>query len=119
MPASEGIPLRLAHDGEDALVQVLECPPAVVVLDGQMPRLDGPASCRRLGEGGLRDPVSVIVVTAAVHPEVWEPACRADAVLAKPFELKDRAALVRRFLRTDRDRPRGMTPPAPRPTATA
>ena len=43
-----GYDSRLARSGEEALRQVADDPPDLIILDVMMPRLDGIEVCRRL-----------------------------------------------------------------------
>ncbi|MBX5480329.1 MAG: response regulator [Myxococcaceae bacterium] len=83
-----------AHDGKEALQLARTQRPHLVVTDHMMPRLSGLELCRALREeAGLRE-VPVILLSAALPPEATE----AFAYLAKPFELDEFEALVKRTL---------------------
>ena len=71
-----------------ALLETLTClVPSLVVLDVQLPRLDGISAYRRLRERERTRAVPVLFLTAAPHL-VWEAELEGPfEVLAKPFDL--------------------------------
>jgi CheY-like chemotaxis protein len=93
--ADGGFSVREAHDGAEALVAMDEEPPAMIVLDIQMPGIDGPTFSREL-RTRLKH-VPLVIVTAALDPKREADRCNAEAYLAKPFRAEDLLTLVRRF----------------------
>jgi two-component system OmpR family response regulator len=93
----EGFSVREAHDGAEALIALELDPPAMIVLDVQMPGIDGPTFAREL-RTRLRH-VPLVIVTAAADPKREADRCNAEAYLAKPFKAEELLALVRRFSR--------------------
>jgi len=93
--ADEGFSVREAHDGAEALLAMDEDPPAMIVLDIQMPGIDGPTFSREL-RTRLKH-VPLVIVTAAPDPKREADRCNAEAYLAKPFRAEDLLKLVRRF----------------------
>ena len=85
----------LAKDGAEAMRAVGADPPAVIILDIQMPGVDGPAFARELRQS-LRH-VPLVVVTAAPDPKHEADRCNAEAYLAKPFDADELVKVVRRF----------------------
>ena len=90
-----GYEVEVAADGEEALRLIEDVPPRLLILDIQMPRVDGPALAREL-RARLRD-LPVIVMTARPHPEREADRCNAVASLGKPFDTRDLVRVVRRF----------------------
>lgn len=97
---SLGYTAQAVETGEEALALPAERPCAAVLLDVEMPGLDGPETCRRLRgrEAGLpvqrRTPV--IALTAHTSAEERER-CQAagmDAFLLKPFRTGELAAVL-------------------------
>jgi CheY-like chemotaxis protein len=84
-----------ARDGAEALWFMQHDPPSLVVLDVQMPGVDGPAFAREL-RMGLRH-VPLVILTAAVDPKHEADRCNAEAFLAKPFDSGDLLRMVRKF----------------------
>ncbi len=93
--ADEGFSVREAHDGAEALVAMDEDPPAMIVLDVNMPGIDGPTFAREL-RFRLKH-VPLIILTAAPDPKHEADRCNAEAYLAKPFHAEELLKLVRRF----------------------
>jgi two-component system response regulator MprA len=93
--AEEGFAVREAHNGAEALVALETDPPAMIILDVQMPGIDGPTFARQL-RARLRH-VPLVILTAAPDPKREADRCNAEAYLAKPFHAEDLLRLVRRF----------------------
>ncbi|HEV2250485.1 MAG TPA: response regulator [Candidatus Limnocylindria bacterium] len=91
----EGFRVREAHNGAEALVALEAEPPAMIVLDVQMPGIDGPTFAREL-RTRLRH-VPLVILTAAADPKREADRCNAEAFLAKPFRADELLRLVRRF----------------------
>lgn len=84
-----------ASDGEEAMRAVHDDPPAVVVLDVQMPGVDGPSFARELRMALRRVPL--VILTGASDPRREADKCNAEAYLAKPFDAGELVDVVRRF----------------------
>ena len=86
-----GYDVRQARDGLEALALVAEAEPDLVLLDVDMPRLDGIEVCRRLKAADRTRLVPVIIVTAfqdrAVRLSGLEAG--ADDFLTKPIDAKE------------------------------
>jgi CheY-like chemotaxis protein len=93
--AEYGFAVREAHDGAEALLAMDEDPPAMIVLDVQMPGIDGPTFARAL-RARLRH-VPLVILTGAPDPKREADRCNAEAFLRKPFDAADLLRLVRRF----------------------
>lgn len=93
--AEGGYAVREARNGAEALLAVDTDPPAMIVLDVQMPGIDGPTFARELRKR-LRH-VPLVILTAASDPKREADRCNAEAYLAKPFRAEDLLELVRRF----------------------
>jgi CheY-like chemotaxis protein len=93
--AEHGFRVREARDGAEALRAMDEELPAMIVLDVQMPGIDGPTFARQL-RMGLRH-VPLVIVTGVVDPKREADRCNAEAFLRKPFDAEDLLRLVRRF----------------------
>ena len=84
-----------ARDGEEAMRAITNDPPAMVVLDIQMPGVDGPSFARAL-RVALRH-VPLVVLTGADDPRHEADRCNAEAYLTKPFDAPELLKVVRRF----------------------
>jgi CheY-like chemotaxis protein len=85
----------LAHDGAEAMRAIGADPPAVIVLDIQMPGVDGPSFARELRQS-LRH-VPLVVLTAAPDPKREADRCNAEAYLQKPFDADQLVETIERF----------------------
>ncbi|TME91825.1 MAG: response regulator [Chloroflexi bacterium] len=93
--ADNGFRVIEARDGGEALRVVQADPPAVVVLDIQMPGVDGPTFARELRMALRRVPL--IVLTGVADPRREADRCNAEAYLSKPFDAEELVRVVRRF----------------------
>jgi two-component system response regulator MprA len=93
--AEAGFAVREAHNGAEALAALEADPPAMIVLDVNMPGIDGPAFALTLRSRLRRVPL--VILTAAPDPKHEADRCNAEAYLAKPFRADDLLTLVRRF----------------------
>jgi CheY-like chemotaxis protein len=90
--AHQGIPAVHAFDGLDALERIRGgCTPCSIVLDVDMPRLDGPALVGALREDLALSEIPVVTMTAGVRPAGLDT----DGHLQKPFD--DEALLAALF----------------------
>jgi CheY-like chemotaxis protein len=85
-----------ARDGAEAMWFIQHDPPSLVVLDVNMPDVDGPAFARHL-RMALRH-VPLVLVTGALDPRHEADRCNAEAYLAKPFDSMDLLRVVRKFV---------------------
>jgi DNA-binding response OmpR family regulator len=92
-----GFDVVVAHDGVEALNQLLaDPPPALAIIDWEMPGLDGPEICRRIRADQARDGVYVLLLTARSSPSdlVDGLDAGADDYLIKPVNLSELRARV-------------------------
>jgi two-component system response regulator MprA len=95
----EGYDVATAVDGADALVSIADAAPDVLVLDVQMPNVDGLTTCRRLRQAGDRTPVLMLTARHEVSDRVAGLDAGADDYLVKPFALDELLARLRALLR--------------------
>src|SRR5205823_4895268 len=78
-----------AADGEEALARVGEQRPDLILLDVELPRMDGFAVCQRLKADPATRGIKVVMLTAAVQTEdrAKARAAGADDYVTKPFSL--------------------------------
>lgn len=95
----EGFRVTTAEDGEQALARVRAEHPAVVLLDGMMPKIDGFEVCRIIKATPELRATRVIMLTALGQRSDRERgvAAGADYFLTKPFDEEDLLALLRRL----------------------
>ena len=95
----EGHEVDTACDGIEALSAVAAAEPDVMILDVNMPRLDGLETCRRLRAGGVVLPVLMLTARDSVGDRVAGLDAGADDYLVKPFALQELLARLRALLR--------------------
>jgi two-component system OmpR family response regulator len=96
--AKAGLETREAADGEAALASVAERAPDLVVLDINMPRLDGLEVCRRLrAQGDL--PILFLSSRDDEIDRVLGIELGADDYVVKPFSPREVVARVQAILR--------------------
>jgi diguanylate cyclase (GGDEF)-like protein len=83
----EGFQIILAYDGETALECWAEEQPDLIVLDVNMPRLDGFAVCRRIREQA-DTPIILLTVRGEEDDIVHGLKLGADDYITKPFDLQ-------------------------------
>ncbi len=97
----DGHDVAAAVDGRDALARVHAAPPQVIVMDVDMPALDGVAACRALKEDAGTRFIPVIMVTGlgdlTARRRCREAGC--DDFLAKPIDPPELCARVAAALR--------------------
>src|SRR3954453_5762139 len=89
----------IAITGEDALWMAGASPYDVVVLDINLPGIDGFEVCRRLRAGGVRTPILMLTARDAVDDRVTGLDTGADDYLVKPFDFGELFARVRALAR--------------------
>ncbi|MFG2761160.1 response regulator transcription factor [Streptomyces wuyuanensis] len=97
--AFEGYATEVAVDGADALAKVESYRPDLIVLDIQMPRMDGLTAARRLRSAGSTLPILMLTARDTVGDRVTGLDAGADDYLVKPFELDELLARIRALLR--------------------
>jgi putative two-component system response regulator len=86
-----GYDVREARDGVEALEAVDEQEPDLILLDIDMPRLDGITVCERLKAHPVRRLIPIVILTASNDREtkLRGIAAGADDYLSKPFDPKE------------------------------
>ncbi|HEY9370794.1 response regulator transcription factor, partial [Streptomyces sp.] len=97
--AFEGYATEDAVDGLDALAKLESYAPDLVVLDVQMPRMDGLTAARRIRASGATLPILMLTARDTVGDRVTGLDAGADDYLVKPFELDELFARIRALLR--------------------
>jgi two-component system cell cycle response regulator DivK len=89
-----------AQSGEEGLRVAQENPPDLVLMDLQLPGIDGTETLRRLRQGTLGPDVPVVAVTALAMAEDREAAARAgfDGYLEKPISVRALPGQIEAFL---------------------
>nr|WP_280219225.1 response regulator transcription factor [Nocardia neocaledoniensis] len=98
-----GFRVLVARDGAAALRSVTEHAPDAVVLDMNMPVLDGAGVVTALRAMGNDVPVCVLSARSSVDDRIAGLESGADDYLVKPFELAELVARIRALLRRRTD----------------
>lgn len=98
--AGEGYDVDWFADAEEALRQLLATPPAVVLLDVGMPRLDGWELCEILRRQSQTREVPVLFLTGRtdVRDRITAMQVGGSDFISKPFRARDLRAKVRALI---------------------
>ncbi|WP_410874537.1 response regulator transcription factor [Nocardia sp. A7] len=107
-----GFRVLVARDGGAALRAVAEQAPDAVVLDMNMPVLDGAGVVTALRAMGNDVPICVLSARASVDDRIAGLESGADDYLVKPFELAELVARIKALLRRRTDTPDPVAPGA-------
>jgi two-component system, cell cycle response regulator DivK len=104
----KGYALMESETGEEALRLARERPPALVLMDIQLPGIDGIETLRRLRADPATAAIPIVAVTASAmtHDRQKILAAGFDGYQAKPISVRPFLELVRQVL----DRPPRDTP---------
>ena len=95
----EGLVVRTAANGAEALELLEDLAPALILLDMRMPVLDGWGFAERCRERQLAYPI--VVMTAAESAERWAEEIGATAYIAKPFDVDELLQTIERHRQKD------------------
>ena len=100
----EGHLVDVACDGQEALERITHHTPDLILLDLDMPRVDGYEVCRRVKNEPATRLVPIVIVTAQnafeAKLKAWE--LGADDFITKPFQCLEVVARCRSLLRIKR-----------------
>ena len=94
-----GLLADVAVTGEDALWMAPANAYDVIVLDINLPGIDGFETCRRLRDDGVRTPILMLTARDGVADRVAGLDTGADDYLVKPFDFDDLLARLRALAR--------------------
>ncbi len=95
----ENYDVELFEDGLGALKAIQLRAPDAIVLDLQLPDIDGLEICRRIRRSGDATPILMLTARDAVNDRVAGLDVGADDYLVKPFDLAELLARLRALLR--------------------
>ncbi|HEY9646075.1 MAG TPA: response regulator [Chroococcidiopsis sp.] len=92
--------VNIAHNGKEAVAIAQIEPPDIILMDIQMPEMDGLEATRRIRANPLLSTVPIIALTALAMPGDQERciAAGANQYLSKPVGLKQLTEVIRQFL---------------------
>jgi two-component system response regulator MprA len=95
----EGYEVLTVSSGGEALEAVAQRSPDALVLDLQLPDIDGLQVCRRIRDAGDDTPILMLTARLAIDDRVQGLDAGADDYLVKPFALEELLARLRALLR--------------------
>jgi two-component system cell cycle response regulator DivK len=98
--SNAGYEMIEAEDGQQALTQAAKHKPDLILMDIQLPLLDGYEATRRIKADPALNAIPIIVVTsyALSGDEEKAHAAGCDAYVAKPFSPRALLAKIREYL---------------------
>ncbi len=99
---AENVEVCTAVDGKDAVQKTLALKPDLILLDINMPKLNGLTFCKAIRAGAETRNTPVIIVTSLTARGRIEEcmAAGADDFVGKPFQVEDLLIRVRAMLKT-------------------
>ena len=95
----EGMLADVAINGEDALWMAAATPYDVMVLDVNLPGIDGFEVCHRLRVDGVRTPILMLTARDGVDDRITGLNTGADDYVVKPFDFNELFARIRALAR--------------------
>ena len=97
---ASGYAVSEAHDGAAGVAMAAELVPDLILMDIQLPIIDGYEATRQIKANPALPHIPIIAVTsyALSGDEAKTKAAGCDAYIAKPFSPRELLAMVRRFL---------------------
>ena len=96
-----GFTVHAARTGEDALAEAIRTSPDVILMDLQLPGIDGHAALSRLRADAQTDGIPVVAVSAFAMPADRDLALAHgfDGYLEKPISIRELPEQVRQHVR--------------------
>jgi len=94
-----GYEVITARDGEEGIIKAAAEMPDIIIMDIQMPKMNGIMATRKLKGNPATSHIRIIVVTSFAMPGDREKvmAAGADAYMAKPIDTRELPELVKRL----------------------
>jgi two-component system cell cycle response regulator DivK len=107
---NSGYKVQLSSTAEQALSSLNTLRPDLVLIDIQLPGMDGLELTRRIRQQARLQNVVVIAMTASAREGIEQEALDAgcNGFIAKPVEPKALAAQIQRFLKGEQEEPAGQ-----------
>ena len=97
--SGRGHVVQIARDGASALARVGHEPPEVILLDSDLPKIDGAEVCRRLKTDPATNAIPIVMMTSA-YIDIYDVGAEGgpDAFVVRPFVRDVLANVVERAL---------------------
>ncbi len=95
----EGYEVILGSNGEEAIELAEKENPQVILLDFEMPGIDGIETCKRLKREGQTASIPIIMITAYKNKKPDAIEAGADDFVNKPFDPTELSVRVKTILR--------------------
>ena len=95
----EGYAIDVAFDGREGLLMALDGVHDLIILDINLPKLDGLSVLQEFRKHQGKTPVLLLTVRAAIEDKVLGLDTGADDYLTKPFSFQELLARIRALLR--------------------
>jgi len=97
--SGRGHVVQIARDGASALARVDAEPPDVILLDSDLPKIDGAEVCRRLKTAEITNKIPIVMMTSS-YIDFYDVGADGgpDAFVVRPFARDVLANVVERAL---------------------
>ncbi len=97
--SGRGHVVQIARDGANALTRVKAEPPDVILLDSDLPKIDGAEVCRRLKTDAATRDIPIVMMTSA-YIDIYDVNAEGgpDAFVVRPFVREVLANVLERAL---------------------
>jgi CheY-like chemotaxis protein len=97
--SARGHIVQTARDGASALTLVKQAPPDVILLDSDLPKIDGAEVCRRIKTNAVTERIPIVMMTSS-YIDMYEVGADGgpDAFVVRPFAREVLANVVDRIL---------------------
>jgi CheY-like chemotaxis protein len=97
--SGRGHVVQVARDGASALARVMHEPPDVILLDSDLPKIDGAEVCRRLKTDDTTAKIPIVMMTSE-YVDLYEVGAEGgpDAYVVRPFVREVLASVIERAL---------------------
>jgi CheY-like chemotaxis protein len=91
--------VQIARDGASALARVKHEPPDVILIDSDLPKIDGAEVCRRIKTDDATDKIPVVMMTSS-YIDIYDVGAEGgpEAFVVRPFAREVLANVVDRVL---------------------
>jgi DNA-binding response OmpR family regulator len=97
---ANGYEMESALDGEEGLEKARSLMPELVLLDIQLPRLNGLKVCKSIKSDPATKKIPVIIISASIVKDLWPRSKKAgaDDVISKPFDADELLMKIKKHI---------------------